>query len=84
MDKYAKVSEVDLYWNSLKSLGKDVKLALITKLSNSLLDNAAHSAAREGWTKEFRGMWNDDSRSTDEIIDDIRNNRTFTRTVESW
>ena len=84
MDKYAKVSEIDLYWNSVKNLGKDVKLALIAKLSNSLLDNQANNNAKEGWTKEFRGMWNDDTRSTDEIIDDIRQSRTFTRTVESW
>lgn len=86
MEKYAKVSEVDIYWNSIKNLGKDVKLALIAKLSNSLLDTAPHGAASkgEGWTEKFCGMWNDDSRSTDEIIDDIRKSRTFTRTIESW
>ena len=58
MEKYAKVSEVDIYWNSIKNLGKDVKLALIAKLSNSLLDTAPHDAASkgEGWTEKFRGM----------------------------
>lgn len=83
MEKYADISEIDIYWNSIKNLGKDVKLALIAKLSNSLLDTPTHSAT-EGWTKEFCGMWNDDSRSTDEIIDDIHKSRTFIRTVETW
>lgn len=85
MERYAKITEVDLYWNSIKNLGKDIKLELIAKLSNSLLEDSSRKAIKaEGWTKDFRGMWNDDSRSTDEIVDDIRKSRTFTREIEGW
>ena len=37
---------------------------------------------KTNWTDEFGGMWNDDPRSAEEIIDEIRSSRHFSREVK--
>ncbi len=56
------------YWDASKDLSNDIKLELISLLSSSMRNS------EEDWTSSFAGKWQDD-RTTDEIIDDIRNAR---------
>lgn len=57
----------------LKGTSKEVKLKLISFLSDSLLNK--HVSKREKWANQFGGAWKD-NRTTEEIIADIRNART--------
>ncbi len=75
-----KPADANTYWNMLKDLSMDVKLDLIAKLSNSLR-NKGSVADDTHWASEFAGKWKD-SRSTEEIIDDIRQARTTNREID--
>ena len=66
-------SNSDTYWNLLKNLNDNIKLELISRLSNSLLVKSKEKKADNHWASEFSGAWQD-SRSAEEIIDDIRRN----------
>ena len=62
------------YWPELNDLNDNLKLELIIMLSRSLRyhkekKNAAH------WADRFCGVW-EDTRTADEIVDDIRGMRT--------
>lgn len=69
-------AQVAPYWSTLKDLSNDVKLELITLLSSSMMTNTS-----EDWTSSFAGKWQD-SRTTEEIIDDIRDSRTNNTRME--
>ena len=62
------------YWGMLKDMNDDVKLELIALLSNSVVYKVP-PVDDENWASRFSGAWKD-SRSAEEIINDIRNNRT--------
>ena len=72
--------DANTYWSMLKDLSMDIKLDLISRLSNSLR-NKDQVAQDSHWTVDFAGKW-DDSRSAEEIIDDIRKARTVNREVD--
>ncbi len=65
----------NIYWNMLKDLNMDVKLDLIAKLSNSLINRESDNT-KTNWTESFAGKWQD-SRSADEIATSIRQSRHF-------
>ena len=66
------------YWNLLKSLNDDIKLRLATRLTASVLEHRKNETTtdltEEMLDKHIR-KWIDD-RSTEEIISDMRNNRS--------
>jgi hypothetical protein len=65
------------YWNLLKGLSSEIKLELIARLSSSLIKrNEEESSAH--WTDSFAGKWQDE-RTVDEMMEDIRHSRSFTR-----
>lgn len=69
------------YWSELKDLSDSVKLELISLLSNSMVHTEKkHPQPQKGWASRFAGTWKD-SRSAEEIINDIRTNRT-TNTID--
>lgn len=69
----------NVYWNMLKDLSSDVKLELISKLSASLLKKEVDSDSSD-WVSMFAGRW-EDSRTANEIMDDIRNARTSNKDI---
>lgn len=73
------ISNVDTYWSILKNLSSDVKLELISRLSKSLLSK--EHTHESNWVSQFAGEWKD-SRSAEDIIEDIRNSRTSNREIE--
>lgn len=74
------LNQTNAYWDLLKGLSSEVKLALINRLSSSLLKEKR--LAEQNWADEFCGMWNDDPRSAEEIINEIRTSRHFTRNID--
>jgi len=76
----AETQILDGYWGLLNTLTPNLKLKLIERLSKSI--NKDTSDNNDGFEKSF-GAWID-SRDSDEIIAEIRDNRTFTRQIESF
>ena len=65
---------IDRYWPELNDLSDNLKLELIIMLSRSLRHrNASKNSAH--WADRFCGVWKD-SRTADEIVDDIHSMRT--------
>jgi hypothetical protein len=62
------------YWSELNDLSDNMKLELIIMLSRSLR-NRKTSKSSAHWADRFCGVWKD-SRTADEIVDDIRSMRT--------
>lgn len=75
-----KRADTNVYWSMLKDLSVDVKLDLIARLSNSLLGKSKVTDESH-WASEFAGKW-EDSRSAEEIVDDIRKSRTANREID--
>lgn len=73
------IPNMDTYWSILKNLSSDMKLELISRLSNSLLSK--DQSIDDDWVFQFAGEWKD-SRSAESIIEDIRNSRTSNREIE--
>lgn len=76
----AETQILDGYWGLLSNLNPDLKLKLIEKLSKSVHKDL--SANKNRFEKSF-GAWND-SRESDEIINEIRSSRIFNREIESF
>jgi hypothetical protein len=71
---------IDNYFGLLRSLSKENKLRLIDKLSKSIVDEAAKD---ENLADKFFGAFKSE-KSAEDIIAEIRNSRTFTRTIEAF
>ena len=71
---------IDSYCGLLSNLNPDLKLKLIERLSKSVHKDL--TAKKNRFEKSF-GAW-DDSRESEEIVNDIRNSRTFNREIESF
>ena len=70
-----------MYMSMLSSLSNDEKLDLITKLSESMKKKKSNPER----TKELFSRFNEDwggNRTPEEIAEDLRNSRVFTREVE--
>ena len=69
----AETQILDGYWGLLNTLTPSLKLKLIERLSKSVIDDISNKNDR--FEKSF-GAWID-SRDSNEIITEIRENRTF-------
>lgn len=65
---------INRYWPELDELSDNLKLELIIMLSRSLRHRKATKSSAH-WADRFCGVWKD-SRTADEIVDDIRSMRT--------
>lgn len=72
------LSITDMYMSVLSSLSIDDKLDLIAKLTNSIRNKKEVVADEEDMFACFGGDWSDIS------AENIRDSRTFTRTIEAW
>lgn len=71
---------IDNYFGLLSSLSKENKMKLIAKLSNSVVDD---SVEEENLADKFYGAFKSE-KSAEEIIKEIRDSRTFNRTLEAF
>ena len=81
MKSNASKDKVEDYFELLHNLCKQMKLELITKLSNSI--NEDEVPKNENFIDRFFGAFKSD-KSAEEIIKEIRESRTFNRTIESF
>lgn len=70
---------ISLYWNVLRSMSKNIRLALAVKLTNSVLEDEREEMSDEEYTEEmlnrFFGKWEGDE-TADEIMAIIKENST--------
>jgi predicted metal-binding transcription factor (methanogenesis marker protein 9) len=71
---------IDNYFGLLSSLSRENKIKLIAKLSNSIVDEVPE---KENVVDRFFGAFKSD-KSAEEIINDIRESRTFNRKIEAF
>lgn len=77
MDETVKLT--NSYWEILKSLSDEVKLRLATRLTASVVESKSKEKdITEEMINKYSGTWKD-SRSTEEIINDIYNSRCCTK-----
>jgi len=70
---------IDNYYGLLSSLSKENKIKLIAKLSDSIIEEATEN---ENLVDEFFGAFKSE-KSAEELIKEIRDSRTFNRTIEA-
>lgn len=73
-------NQFDVFSDMLKGTSDEVKLKLISFLSNSLLTRKVAEKGND-WAGQFAGAWKD-SRPAEEIVADIRRDRTKNREIE--
>ncbi len=68
------LSTTNNYWNLLKFLSDDIKLALIAKLSNSIVAKPVEKSVS---ASDFYGVWKDSDfdMSSDELVEGIKAGR---------
>jgi hypothetical protein len=71
---------IDNYFGLLSSLSRENKIKLIAKLSNSIVDEVPE---KENVVDRFFGAFKSD-KSAEEIINGIRESRTFNRKIEAF
>jgi len=71
---------IENYYGLLHSLSKENKLKLIAKLSNSMIEEVVED---ETLIDRFFGAFKSD-KSAEDIIQEIRESRTFNRTIEAF
>ena len=70
---------VDDYYGLLRNLSKETKIKLIAKLSNSIIED--NTSENENVVDNFFGAFKS-NKNAEEIIKEIRESRTFNRTIE--
>ena len=73
----------DMYMSVLSSLSNDEKLDLISKLSDSMRKKKESSKNLRDIFSCFNEDWGGDG-TPEEIAEDLRKSRVFTREVEEW
>ncbi len=71
---------IDNYYGLLSSLSKENKIKLIAKLSNSIVEETTEI---ENVVDKFFGAFKSD-KSAEELIKEIKESRTFSRTIEAF
>lgn len=71
---------IDNYFGLLSSLSKENKMRLIAKLSNSIVEEAT---MEENLADRFYGAFKSE-KSAEDNIQEIRESRTFNRTIEAF
>lgn len=78
--KTGNVDIADNYWGMIKNLSTDVRLELISRISNSLKSDISVEKT-DSWKLLFGAF--ESSQSADEIIEDIRKSRYTNREIEA-
>ncbi|MCE2617693.1 hypothetical protein [Phocaeicola oris] len=75
---------IGIYWNALRSMSKNIRLALAVKLTNSVLEEEREEMSDEAYTEEmlnrFFGKWEGDE-TADEIMAVIKENSTSSEPI---
>ncbi len=71
---------IDNYFGLMRGLSKDYKIKIIAKLSNSIVEDLSEN---ERLIDKFYGALKT-NKSAEEIITEIRDSRTFNRTIEAF
>ena len=71
---------IDNYYGLLRSLSKENKIKLIAKLSDSIIEETTEN---ENLIDKFFGAFKSE-KSAEELIKEIRDSRTFNRTIEAF
>lgn len=80
MKSTASSTFIDNYFGLISSLSRENKIKLIAKLSNSIVDEVSE---KENVVDKFFGAFKSD-KSAEDIINEIRESRTFNRTTEAF
>ncbi len=78
--KTGNVNIADNYWEMIKNLSTDVRLELISRISNSLKSDISVEKT-DSWKLLFGAF--ESSQSADEIIEDLRKSRYTNREIEA-
>ena len=78
--KTENINIADNYWGLIKNLSVDVRLELISRISNSLKSDISVEKA-DSWKLLFGAF--ESSLSADEIIEDLRKSRFTNREIEA-
>jgi hypothetical protein len=78
--KTGNVNIADNYWGMIKNLSTDVRLELISRISNSLKSYISVEKT-DSWKLLFGAF--ESSQSADEIIEDLRKSRYTNREIEA-
>ncbi len=70
----------DNYFGMIKNLSPDIKLELISRISDSLREPS--SQENDSWKKLFGAY--DSKQTAEEIIDDLEKSRFTNRQIENW
>jgi len=70
---------IDNYFGLLRGLNREDKILLMAKLSDSIVKKTP----KEDVVDKFFGAF-DTEKSAEEMIEEIRKSRVFTRTIESF
>jgi len=70
---------IDNYFGLLRGLNREDKILLMAKLSDSIVKETP----KEDVVDKFFGAF-DTEKSAEEMIEEIRKSRVFTRTIESF
>ncbi len=77
--KTGNINIADNFWGMIKGLSVDVRLELISRLSNSLKSEKVIDES-DSWKSLFGAF--ESEQSADEIIEDIRKSRYSNREIE--
>lgn len=70
---------ISMYWNTLRSMSKNIRLALAVKLTNSVLEEEREEMSDAAYNKEMRdrffGKW-EGNEAADELMSIIKENST--------
>ena len=70
---------ISMYWNTLRSMSKNIRLALAVKLTNSVLEEEREEMSDAAYNKEMRdrffGKW-EGNEMADELMSIIKENST--------
>ena len=82
LNTYTNTSRPIPYWDNVKTLGREDRIILINLLSASLIndDDTANKDDNVS-AKRFYGTWNDAGYDCDEWLNDIRNERSFSKDI---
>jgi len=81
--KNSAINISDIYMSCLNSLSDSEKIDLATKLLNSLKGTVSSLTKSNDPFSGLNGSW-EDGRSTEEVEEDIRAHRLFTREKVEW
>ena len=77
----ADITMTNNYWNMLRNLNDEVKLRLASMLTASVVEHRDKSVSEkvsitEAMVKKYAGAWEEDDRTSDEIISDVYASRS--------